>query len=218
MTLDPGLILGALLTLMIGSYLIGDNFLFRLAVHVLIGAGAAYAAVAVIFDVFVARGANPIVLVVGVILSVMLLFKVSPRLAWIGNLPVGYLIGVGVAIVLGGVVLGTFGPQIVATANPAVAPSGETLTAALSGDPYSLYYALLNFLVVAGTVVTLLSFGFYRASRTSALGIVNTVGRRFFLMVALGATFALVFTASAALLFDRLEAIIKAFWTLPIGR
>jgi hypothetical protein len=218
MTLDPGLILGALFTLVIGSYLIGDNFFFRLAVHILIGAGAAYAAVAVIFDVFIARGASPIILIVGLILSAMLLFKVSPRLAWIGNLPVGYLIGVGVATVLGGVVLGTLGPQIVATANPAVAPSGETIAATSSGDPYSLYYALLNFLVVAGTVMTLLSFGFYRASRTSVLGMVNVVGRRFFLMVALGSTFALVFMASAALLFDRLEAVIRVFWSLPIGR
>jgi hypothetical protein len=218
MTFDVGLVLGALFTLMIGSYLIGDNFLFRLAAHILIGAGAAYAAAAVIFDVFIARGTNPIVLVVGLILSVMLLFKASPRLAWIGNLPVGYLIGVGVATVLGGVVLGTLGPQIVATAHPAVAPSGEAIVAQSSSDPYSLYYFVLNLIVVIGTVVTLLSFGFYRASRTSVLGIVNLVGRRFFLMVALGATFALVFTASAALLFDRLEAVIRTFWSLPIGR
>ena len=46
-----GLIVGAVLTVLVLTYLIGDNFLFRLAVYILIGAGAAYAAVVVIFDV-----------------------------------------------------------------------------------------------------------------------------------------------------------------------
>ncbi len=204
------LIVGAALTVIVLSYLIGDNFLFRIATHVLIGAGAAYAAVAVIFDVFVARSASPIILIVGLILSVMLLFKVSPRLAWIGNVPVAYLVGVGVATVLGGVVLGTLGPQIVATAAPSVPASS------IPNAP-PLYNGILNLFIVAGTIITLLSFGFYRTSRNSVLGVLNLTGRRFFLMIALGATFALVFMASAALLFDRLKAIIDAVWSLPIG-
>ena len=46
-----GLIIGAVLTVFVLTYIIGDNFLFRLAVYILIGASAAYAAVVVIFDV-----------------------------------------------------------------------------------------------------------------------------------------------------------------------
>jgi len=64
----------------------------------------------------------------------------------------------------------------------------------------------------------LLSFGYYRTQQNAALQAVHVVGRRFFLMVALGATFALVFMASATLLFDRIYAIYLALQSLSIGR
>jgi hypothetical protein len=209
---DWGLIIGAVLTFLVLTYLIGDNVFFRLAIYVLIGASAAYAAVVVIFDVLIPRiqqsVTNPLMLiatVVALILGAMLLFKVSPRLAWIGNLPVGYLVGVGTATVLGGAIIGTLGPQIVAAGAPVTSPSGG------AADD------LLNFIVVVGTIVTLLSFGYYRTQRNIALQAVNVVGRRFFLMIALGATFALVFMASVTLLFDRIYAIYLAVQSLPIG-
>jgi hypothetical protein len=217
MNLDWGLIIGAVLTLFVLTYLIGDNLFFRLTVYVLIGASAAYASVVVIFDVLIpriqaaseqaaAQNFGPLVITgVGLILGAMLLFKVSPRLAWIGNLPVGYLVGVGAATVLGGAIIGTLGPQIVATGAPATSPSGG------AADGW------LNLMVVIGTCITLLSFGYYRTQRNAALQAVNIVGRRFFLMVALGATFALVFMASVTLLFDRLYALVLAVRSLPFG-
>jgi hypothetical protein len=200
--MTPELIIGAVLTVLVLTYLIGDNFLFRLAVYILIGAGAAYAAVVVIFDVLLGSvqqaAGNPaalIILLIGLVLGVMVWFKASPRLAWVGNVPMGYLIGVGAATVLGGAILGTLGPQIVATGDPVTSPSG--------GAPD----ALLTIIVAAGTIITLLSFGYYRAHRNGVVQAVNMVGRRFFLMIGLGAVFALVFMASVTLLFDRIYAI-----------
>ena len=153
-----GLVVGAVLTFCVLTYIIGDNFLFRLAVNVLIGAGAAYVTAVVIVDVLLPRLNEPlatgnvsmmIVALIGLVLGLMLWFKASPRLAWIGNLPVGYLLGVGVATVLGGAVLGTLGPQIVATGAPVTTPSGGPLTAGST---------LLTIIVMIGTIVTLLSF------------------------------------------------------------
>ena len=214
------IVAGAILTLMILSYLIGDSFLFRLAVHVLVGAGAAYAAVTVLADVISARLVQPFIqrndalallaAGAGLFLSVLLLFKLSPRLGWIGNLPVGYLVGVGAAIALGGAMFGTLGPQIMATASPA----GSLLNGT---DENGGVNFLLNVIVLVGTIVTLLSFGYYRAARGSWLSNVNMVGRRFFLMVAFGATFALVFIASTTLLIGRLEALIQAVGILSSG-
>ncbi len=206
-----GLIVGAILTVLVLTYLIGDSFLFRLAVYILVGAGAAYAAVVVLFDVLwkstndaVAQAAAGnrgalIIVVIGLVLGVMVWFKASPRLAWIGNVPMGYLIGVGAATVLGGVVIGTLGPQIVSAGAPAASPSG--------GPPD----AIMAFVVALGTIVTLLSFGFYRVGRNNPMQMVNVAGRRFFLMIALGAVFALVFMASVTLLLDRLYAIYALF-------
>ena len=43
-----GLVIGFILTLLIYSYVIGDNPAYRLAVHILVGVSAAYAAVLVL--------------------------------------------------------------------------------------------------------------------------------------------------------------------------
>lgn len=200
-----GLIVGAVFTVLVLTYLIGDSFLFRLAVYILIGAGAAYAAVVVIFDVLLAgilqaRGnvGLGVVAVIGLVLGAMVWAKASPRLAWIGNIPMGYLIGVGAATVLGGAIIGTLGPQIVATADPVTSPSG--------GQPEVIF----TIFVVVGTIITLLSFGYYRVGRNNPMQLVNIVGRRFFLMIGLGAVFALVFMASVTLLLDRGQALAAA--------
>jgi hypothetical protein len=228
MNLDTiGLIVGAVLTALVLSYIIGDSFLFRLAVYILIGAGAAYAAVVVIFDVLrpgieeaLAQAAAGnvswlIIEVIALLFGIMVWFKASPRLAWIGNIPMGYLIGVGAATVLGGVIIGTLGPQIVAAGAPQTTVSGFPVELLSPNAPLmesTGWHALLTILGAAGTIVTLLSFGYYRVGRNSPFQLINTAGRRFFLMIGLGAIFALVFMASVTLLLDRLYAIYGLFF------
>ena len=209
-----GVILGAILTLFILSYLIGDNFLYRLATHILIGVGAAYITVTVIADVLWPRLVQPIlaqssaqpmdviVAGIGLIFSVMLLFKAWPRWAWVGNVPIGYLVGVGSAVALGGAVFGTLGAQTAATALP---PGG------VFNGPNSDVNVnfVLNALVAFGTVTTLWSFSFFRAARRGVLSGLSSIGRTF-LAIALGATFALVYIASVTVLIDRVQAISDA--------
>lgn len=228
MTLDQiGLIVGAVLTALVLSYLIGDSFLFRLAVYILIGAGAAYAAAVVVLDVLWESGRDAlalaatgnrgplIVLVIGLVLGGMVWFKASPRLAWIGNVPMGYLIGVGAATVVGGVIIGTLGPQIVAAGAPQTTVSGLPVGLLSAGAPLTEstgWHVFLTILGATGTIITLLSFGYYRSNRRVGVEMINVVGRRFFLMIGLGAIFALVFMASVTLLLDRLYAIYGLFF------
>lgn len=208
MNLDQiGILLGALLTFMVLTYLIGDNFLYRLATHILIGASAAYIFVTIIADVLWPRlvlpiltrpATDPVSIIVaglGLIFGAMLLLKVVPRLAWIGNIPIGYLVGVGAAVALGGAVFGTLGPQVVATATP----PGLFNAGLFDGKSF-----VLNVVVLFVTATTLISFGFNRAARGGVLSGLNSLGR-FFLSIALGATFALVYVASVSLLVDRLQ-------------
>ena len=54
MTDLAGLIVGILLTLFIYSYLIGDNPLYRISVHLLVGVSAAYAVVVVVQQLLLA--------------------------------------------------------------------------------------------------------------------------------------------------------------------
>jgi hypothetical protein len=213
MSIDQiGLIVGAVLSLIILSYLIGDNFLYRFVTHVLVGVGAAYIVVIVVADVLVPQMVQPIVqfkqmlennqpgpIVIagfGLVGCILLLFKGFPRLAGGGNIPIGYLVGVGAAVALGGALFGTLSAQIIAAAQ----------VPAAIGDKDAAVKILLGVLALAGTLATLISFGFYRVARGGLLSGVNAIGR-FFLSAALGATFALVYVASVSLLIDRVQAI-----------
>lgn len=215
-----GIIVGAIFTLFILSYLLGDNFLFRFATHVLVGAGAAYIAFTVFVDVLWQRVVLPFIILrstldptlqmkadalvagIGLLLSLLLLSKFLPRWALIGNIPVGYLVGVGAAVALGGALFGTIGAQVYATALPK--------DIAISPTPNLGLNVILNIIVVIGTLTALLSFGFYRAARRGILSGVNSIGR-WFVSIALGATFALVYVASVTVLIDRVQAIVNAF-------
>jgi hypothetical protein len=115
-----GILIGFILTLFIYSYLFGDNPLYRLAVHVLVGVSAAYAAVFVVAQVLLPIYAqialDPISLpsllwLIPTMMALLLIIKRLPA-TWLGNVPVAYLIGVGAAIALLGAIQGTLLPQI----------------------------------------------------------------------------------------------------------
>ena len=125
----------------------------------------------------------------------------------------GYLIGVGAATVLGGVIIGTLGPQIVAAGAPQTTVSGFPVELLSPNAPLmesTGWHVLLTIIGATGTIITLLSFGYYRVGRNSPMQLLNITGRRFFLMIGLGAIFALVFMASATLLYARGAAIVDA--------
>jgi len=115
------------LTLLVFSYLLGDNFLYRIAVHILVGVAAGYAVIVALESVLVpwlnstvladrdGREAATMVAVrvVGMIpflIGVLLLLKFSPRLAPLGDLGLAILIGVGLAVAAVGAVAGTILP------------------------------------------------------------------------------------------------------------
>lgn len=115
-----GLIIGLLLTISILSYVVGDNPLYRLAVHILVGVSAAFAAVVVVRELF-----GPILTsirtegdevgifwLIPLLFALLLLLKAYPRTAWLGNSAMAGLIGIGAAVGLIGAVSGTLLPQV----------------------------------------------------------------------------------------------------------
>jgi hypothetical protein len=156
-----------LLTLMVFSYLIGDNPLYRIAIHLFIGAAAGYAAVVVIQTLIVPRlvfGAvsaasnamnDPLPLVrvaVPIALSLMLTLKLGAGVAHFGNMAMAFVVGVGAAVAVGGAINGTLFPQVQATwINP------------FRGEGLTLILNLVNAgLILLGTILTLMYF-FYSA-------------------------------------------------------
>jgi hypothetical protein len=215
-----GTFVAAALTVMVLSYIAGDNVLFRLAQHILIGCVAAYAVVVAVHSVLLGRLLLPLAenpagqwpLLVPLALGLMLLARAEPNLAWLGNFPVAFLLGVGTALALGGAVLGTMLPQLQATA---ISLFDQVRAEMTPGE--QLAQIASNLIIVFGTIGALLSFHFVRDER-STLG--RAVGAllwawgglgRIFIWVAFGALFAGLIISRITLLVARVQFLLDAF-------
>ena len=206
-----GALVGFLLTLMVVSYVLEDNALFRVAIHLFIGVASGFAAVLVIYNVIVYQIIFPLregnldkiyLLLPPVILGIWLLVKSSPRLASIGNPVAAFLVGIGAAAALGGAVTGTIFPQVKASIDLAQ-PGANLLTGGL---------------ILFGTVATLAYFHFFiptrgdqPAQRPQWLDVIAKIGRGF-IAVTFGALFAGVYLAALAALIERVSTIWNLIW------
>jgi hypothetical protein len=214
-------LVGLVLTLLVFSYLFGDNFLFRIATYIFVGVSAGYVAVIVIYQVLWPRLILPMLtgsvierlfLAIPLIMAALLLTKISPQLAPLGKLPMAYLVGVGAAVAIGGAVFGTLLGQISGAARP-FTPD------AAGGAPRFLE----GLLVLVGTAGTLAYFQFTSSARAiqperrpvvvEGLSLVGQV----FIGITLGAIFAGVYAATLTALMDRLQYVLTVIAQLISG-
>lgn len=208
---------GLILTLLIFSYLIGDNPLFRMSLYLFIGVASGYGATVVwhyvlvpkLFSSIQSGDPNQLLLVIiPLILCVSLLAKLSPRISWIGNFAMAILVGVGAATAIGGAVFGTLIPQVQAAIDAldirSAGGGAATLTALLEGV-----------IMLAGTVFTLGYFQFTanRApdgspKRNIAFEAVAWIGR-IFIAITFGVLFSGVYMAALTAMIERLGSIIN---------
>jgi hypothetical protein len=213
-----GLLLGFIFTLMIFSYLLGDNPFFRLALHIFVGVASAFALVVVAYNIFWNQLLLPLIeapmqsmlLLVPLFLGIWLVLTkgFSLRLSRLGNPVMAFLVGVGAAAAIGGSVLGTLFPQMGASAGVF-----NMQAARLAGINPALY--VFNGLVLlVGTISTLLYFHFSARprpdgppQRNALLERVAQVGQGF-IAVTFGVLFAGVYAAALAALIERLDFVV----------
>ena len=208
-------IVGFILTLMIFSYLIGDNPLFRFAVYIFIGVSSGYAATVIWHYVLIPKLIEPlgdpnqlVLLVVPLILSFSLLAKLSPRISWIGNLAMAVLVGVGAAAAIGGALLGTLLPQVQASIDAfdfrSVTTSSELILKFFDGA-----------VMLVGTVLTLAAFHFGAKRAPDGTPQRNRILEglawfgRIFIAITFGVLFAGVYMAALTAMIERLSSIIN---------
>ncbi len=207
---------GLILTLLVFSYLIGDNPLFRLAIYMFIGVASGYAATVIWHYVLIPKMYAPLgtdnptkllLAIIPFILSVTLLTKLTPRIAWIGNFAMAILAGAGAAIAVGGAMLGTIIPQSLAMMD----------MFDLRGlDGAQIFTRLMQgVFMLAGTVSVLGYFQFSAGRAPDGTPKRNVVFEgvawvgRIFIAITFGVLFAGVYMAALTAMIERLSFIIN---------
>jgi hypothetical protein len=204
------------LTLGLLTYLIADNPLYRILSHLFIGITAGYVTVLAWYSVIQPQLFVPllagttlgnlrllIIQAVGLVGGLLLILKSGHVAGRLGTLVVALMLGVGVAVVVGGGLTGTLIPQVLATMVP-LAP--------FSAGNRWLQLAIEGLFTVVGTLTTL-GFFYYggRAepgspvARPALIRPVAAVGQ-VFIGAAFGMLYAGALAASVAIFAARLGA------------
>lgn len=200
-----GLWAGFVLTLMVFSYILADNFLYRIAVYIFVGLAAGYVTVVTVESVLLpwVRGTvlsgdvgSMVVGVIPLLIGFLLLLKVSPRFARVGNIALAFMVGIGTAVAVAGAIIGTLLPLAGAT------------SAAVREN------VLNGFLIVLGVSSTLIYFQYLAGrapdgtARRSLFGrVFGTVGQGF-IVVTLGALYATAILTSLTIFSERIAFIL----------
>lgn len=173
----------ALFVLMVYSILYKENVLFRFAEHTVIGVGVGYVVCTTLRAIYsstwmpIVVGGN-LQLLIPVTLGILMYFMFIKRLAWLSLWPTALLTGLGVGLSVRGAIQAQFVQQIDATI---------ILLQGVSMDVFN------NLLIIVSTTFVVYYFLFSVKFKSTVINSVSDNVRqlaRYFLMAALGVTFA----------------------------
>lgn len=216
-------VIGFLFTLLIFSYVLGDNPLFRIAAYIFVGVSSGYIAAVALWQVIMPRLVYPlmsaissdsmfnlgVMLPLSLVLIGALMLLVFPRQTGLGRIVLAFLVGVGAAVTIAGALIGTLIPQVMGTIN------AFDMTSVTVVNISDLIEPIGNGLIIlAGTVLTLAYFHFGARPKADGsmrrLGLIEALawGGRVFIGIALGAVFAGVYAAALTALIERISSLI----------
>ena len=168
-------VISFLFTLLIFSYVLGDNPLFRIAIYIFIGVSAGYIAAVAWWQVIMPRLVYPFMSAIssGTLLQKGLMLvpllgaidasEVFPHVTGLGRIAMAFLVGVGAAVTIAGALIGTLIPQMLGTIN-----AFDMISA--SARNIGFVEAISNgAIILAGTVFTLIIFSLRCASKSGWL-------------------------------------------------
>jgi len=222
-----GVLIASTLTLLVLSYAVGNNVLFRLAIHLFIGVSAGYAGAVAIRDVLLPQFLdmisnltnNPWPFLFSLLWVVLIMTKIFPQTASLGNPASALLVGVGAAIAIAGAIQGTLLPQI---GNATNYFQPEEIRASLESNQIGNALTLLiqGSIVLVGTVTSLISFHFSARSqpnqipkRQQTIEWIARVGQ-IFVSIILGVIFAGIYSAALTALVERFSFLLDVLGIL----
>lgn len=221
MNISLDLITGALsflFTLLIFSYVIGDNPLFRIGVYIFVGVSAGYIASVAFWQVLYPKLIYPLmkgnlILFVPLVLAVLILMKIWPRLSGLGSISMAFMVGVGAAVTIAGAVSGTLIPQVMGTIN------GFDMNVAAARGIGFVEVLFNGAFILAGTIFSLSYFHFGAHPKADGsmqrLGLIELMAwvGRIFIGITLGAIFAGLYAAALTAFIERINSLINFIGT-----
>lgn len=214
------LLFSFILTIMVLSYIFGDNPLFRIATYLFIGVAAAYVFVLIFYQVLIPKLIMPlftgdnnqkIIQIIPITLSVLLFFKLSKRTSSLGNISLAFLVGSGAAIILTSAFSGTLLPMI------------DMITEPFSLNSLNFQKLVGGIILLIGAISSLLYFQFSTITAAESQSLFSrflhyskTVGT-VFIGITLGSIFAGVIISSVLALIERLNFIITFIYNFMSG-
>ena len=214
------LFLSFILTIMIFSFIFGDNPLFRIATYFFIGVSSAYVLVLLVYQVVIPKlllplfsgGLNQRLLqFIPLLLSTLLIFKLFRKTNQIGNISLAILVGGGSAIILTSAFTGTILPMMNMVTDP------------FSFSSLSIQNFFSGIFLVLGVTSSLIYFQMSSLKENSSFQIpskIKTITQYIgfiFIGISLGSVFAGVIISSAIALFERINFVINFLYSLIIG-
>ncbi len=214
------LLFSFILTIMVFSYIFGDNPLFRIATYFFIGVSAAYVMVLIFYQVLIPKLILPLftgdinqkaIHLIPIILSILLIFKLFKKTSSIGDISLAFLVGSGAAIILTSAFTGTLLPMI------------DMITEPFSLSSLNFPKLLGGIILLIGAISSLVYFQFstivngeIQSVLSRVLHYIKTVGS-VFIGITLGSIFAGVIISSVLALIERINFIITFIYNLVIG-
>jgi hypothetical protein len=207
-----GLWASFIFTLMIFSYILGDNFLYRIAVYVFVGLAAGFITIVTVHSAILPWVRTTVLNdsaglperafgLIPLLFGALLLIKLSPRFGRLGNLALAFIIGVGTAVAIVGAISGTLLPLAVETSRIA----GEDVVNGM--------------IILLGVVCTLVYFQFTarrvpgQQATTGRRGLfvqtVSAIGKGF-IVVTLGALYGSAILTGLTIFSERIAFIIAS--------
>ena len=199
MSSDIGIWIAAFLTLCVFSFLYKDNPLYKFAEHVMVGLAGGYFICLVWYeilkpDIIIPLADNPVnIRWIPVILTLLLLSKITGKITWLSRIPLAFMIGVtsGVSI-----------PLMIQT--KVINQIHGNLSITFEGSIFNIFGQII---LISGCISVLMYF-FYSIKQTKSYGKISNFGI-YILMIGFGASFGYTVMARISLLIGRMIFLLK---------
>jgi len=198
MSSDPWIWIGAVLTLMIFSFLYKDNPFYKFGEHLFVGIANGYYIVyywqnALKPNLFEPLSAGQFIYIVPLLLGLMYFTRFIPRISWVVRIPIGFTIGWGAGLSIPAYFQADILRQL----------EGTVVTPATFSNPANGIWAVI---ILIGVVCTLIYFFFSREHK-GLLGSASRLGI-IFIMIGFGASFGYTVMARVSLLIGRIQFLL----------